>query len=154
MKVLIELTQANAGRYLEQLLAIENEAFPEPWSRDAYLAELARSIAHIVAVVSGDTLLGYAGFWQVLDAAEVNNVAVAGQFRGQGVGKMLMSGLLDLAELLGCQRVNLELAAGNQRALGLYQGLGFQLNGRRPGYYEKTREDALLMTCDLSARRI
>lgn len=150
--VLLELTPANAGLYLDQLLAIENAAFPEPWSREAYLAELERPIAHIVAVVRGGVLLGYAGFWQVMEVAEVNNVAVAEDFRGQGFGRMLMNGLMDLAELLGCQKVNLELRAANRTALALYQSLGFEPVGRRPGYYEATGEDALLMSCDLAKR--
>lgn len=152
MRVLTEITANNAEIYLPQLLKIENAAFPEPWTMEDYLAEMGRPIAHIVAAAEEEILLGYAGFWQVLDTAEVNNVAVAEEYRRHGVGRMLMNGLMDLAELMGCRRVNLEVRATNDAAQHLYQSLGFRLNGRRPGYYAKTQEDALLMSCDLTQR--
>lgn len=148
--ILVELSPANADIYLPQLLAIEREAFARPWTEADYRAEIARPIAHILLLVREDELLGYAGFWQVLDAAEVTNVAVAPGRRGQGLGYKLMSGLVDLAALLGCRRVNLEVRAGNLAAQALYARCGFQPDGRRPGYYEDNREDALLFSRDLS----
>ncbi len=154
MSVLVELSLDNAGKYLSQLVAIENEAFAQPWSRDAYLTELARPISHVIAVVEGDKLLGYAGFWQVLDEAEINNVAVLAELRGQGIGYQLMNGLLDMAALLGCTKVNLEVRRGNAAALAVYAKCGFAVNGCRPGYYEDNHEDALLMSCDISGRAL
>lgn len=152
MRALQEITPENAGLYIEQLLAIERSSFSAPWTLDDYLTEIARPISHIVAVTDGDTLLGYAGFWQVMEVAEVNNVAVAEEYRGQGIGKMLMLGLLDLSALLGCERVNLEVRAGNAAAIALYDGLGFANVGVRPNYYDSPKEDAVLMTCEVLGR--
>lgn len=146
MQVLVEITPDNVGRYISQLVAIEQASFSAPWTMDDYLTEVARPISHIVAVVDGDRLLGYAGFWQVLDEAEVNNVAVADDCRGQGIGRTLMAGLLDLAGLFGCVRVNLEVRAGNVAALALYEALGFERVGLRKGYYTDPVEDAVLMS--------
>ena len=47
---LLELNASNIDIYLEQLLAIEQEAFAEPWTRADYLEEAARPIAHILAM--------------------------------------------------------------------------------------------------------
>lgn len=152
MRALQEITPDNAGLYIEQLLVIERSSFSAPWTLDDYLTEIARPISHIVAVTDGDTLLGYAGFWQVMEVAEVNNVAVAEEYRGQGIGKMLMAGLLDLAALLGCEKVNLEVRAGNAAAIALYDGLGFANVGLRPNYYTNPKEDAVLMTCEVLGR--
>lgn len=146
MPMLVEISPENVGRYISQIVAIEQASFSAPWTFDDYMAEVARPIAHIVAVVDGDELLGYAGFWQVLDEAEVNNVAVAPKWRGQGIGRTLMLGLLDLAALFGCGRVNLEVRAGNVAAIGLYESLGFERVGLRPGYYTEPLEDAVLMS--------
>lgn len=148
-EMLLELAEANAAVYLPQLLAIENEAFAEPWSEAAYRAEMARPISHVLLLVREETLLGYAGFWQVLDEAEINNVAVAKDYRGAGFGYQLLAGLLDMARLLGCRRVNLEVRAGNAAAQALYAKCGFAASGRRPGYYEDNHEDALLMSREL-----
>lgn len=148
-RMLIEINPDNIGKYVSQLVAIEQASFSSPWTTEDYLTEAARPIAHILAVVEGEELLGYAGFWQVLDEAEVNNVAIAPPHRGKGLGRVLMAGLLDMARLLGCQRVNLEVRAGNHAALGLYQSLGFSQVGCRGGYYSDPVEDAILMTCVL-----
>lgn len=154
MSVLLELDEANIEIYLEQMLAIEQEAFAEPWSREAYLEEAARPIAHLLALVDDaqpERLLAYAGFWQVLDEANINNVAVLASCRGQGLGTLLMAGLLDWARLLGCRRARLEVRPSNAAAQALYTKMGFTICGRRPGYYEDNGEDALLMECLLAA---
>lgn len=153
---LIELNAHNIELYLEQLLAIENEAFAEPWTRADYLEEAARPIAHLLALVGGarqERLLGYAGFWQVLDEADVNNVAIAPELRGQGYGRRLLRGVLAWARLLGCRRTVLEVRPSNAPALALYRRCGFVECGRRSGYYQDNGEDALLLECILENKR-
>lgn len=154
MRALVEITPDNVERYIGRLVEIEKYSFSAPWTYADYLTEVARPISHIVAVVDGDELLGYGGFWQVLDEAEVNNVAVAEECREQGIGRLLMEGLLDLAALLGCVRVNLEVRAGNVAAIKLYDRLGFEQVGLRAGYYTDPVEDAVLMSCDISSRKL
>lgn len=149
---LIELEPHNIGLYLEQLLAVEREAFAEPWTRADYLEEAARPIAHLLALVEAAPdvrLLGYAGFWQVLDEADINNVAIAPNWRGLGLGRVLLRGLLERARLLGCKRAVLEVRPSNAPALALYRQLGFAECGRRSGYYQDNGEDALLLECIL-----
>ena len=95
MSVLVELSLDNAGKYLSQLVAIENEAFAQPWSRDAYLTELARPISHVIAVVEGDRLLGYAGFWQVLDEAEIESLIRTTQMGDEEKTRLLKKYLVE-----------------------------------------------------------
>ncbi len=153
---LLELNASNIDIYLEQLLAIEQEAFAEPWTRADYLEEAARPIAHILAMVDekgaedAPLLLAYAGFWQVLDEADINNVAVAAAQRGRGYGRQLLQAVLARALNLGCKRLTLEVRPSNAPALALYQSLGFVVCGRRSGYYQDNGEDALLMECVLA----
>ena len=153
---LLELNASNIDIYLEQLLAIEQEAFAEPWTRADYLEEAARPIAHILALVDekgaedAPLLLAYAGFWQVLDEADINNVAVAAAQRGRGYGRQLLQAVLARALNLGCNRLTLEVRPSNAPALALYQSLGFVVCGRRSGYYQDNGEDALLMECVLA----
>lgn len=153
---LLELNASNIDIYLEQLLAIEQEAFAEPWTRADYLEEAARPIAHILALVDEKgaedepLLLAYAGFWQVLDEADINNVAVAAAQRGRGYGRQLLQAVLARALNLGCKRLTLEVRPSNAPALALYQSLGFVVCGRRRGYYQDNGEDALLMECVLA----
>lgn len=154
MSRLLELDlAANVEIYLEQILAIEQEAFAEPWTWADYINEVSTPIAHLLALVDDaqpERLLAYASFWQVLDEADVNNVAVLASCRGQGLGTLLMAGLLDWARLLGCRRAILEVRPSNAAALALYGKMGFVPCGRRPGYYGDNGEDALLMECLLT----
>ena len=153
---LLELNASNIDIYLEQLLAIEQEAFAEPWTRADYLEEAARPIAHILALVDekgaedAPLLLAYAGFWQVLDEADINNVAVAAAQRGRGYGRQLLQAVLARALNLGCKRLTLEVRPSNAPALALYQSLGLVVGGRRSGYYQDNGVDALLMDCVLA----
>jgi ribosomal-protein-alanine N-acetyltransferase len=149
MSLLIELNPGNIDTYIDRLMEIENEAFARPWSRVDYLTEVRRPISHLLAIVEGDKLLAYAGFWQVVDEAEINNVAVAAEWRGKGLGKSLMLGVLDMARLLGCMRVNLEVRQSNAAAISVYEKCGFKAVGVRPGYYEDNHEDAVLMSANL-----
>lgn len=152
----LELDASNIDIYLEQLLAIEQEAFAEPWTRADYMWEATRPIAHILALVEekraedAPLLLAYAGFWHVLDEADINNVAVLAEQRGQGYGRQLLQAVLARAFGLGCKRLTLEVRPSNAPALALYQSLGFVVCGRRRGYYQDNGEDALLMECVLA----
>lgn len=62
-----------------------------------------------------------------------------------------MRHLTDGARVRGCRRATLEVRLGNGPARALYEGFGFRVVGRRPGYYADTGEDALLLTCALSS---
>ena len=53
--------------------------------------------------------------------------------------------MIDKSEELGLDVITLEVRAGNEAAMALYEKLGFTKVGRRKGYYSKGREDAVLM---------
>ena len=89
-----------------------------------------------LVAAAGETVLGYANFLHVLDEGDIGNVAVAPEFRRQGVA----AALLDLAFL------TLEVRVSNAPAIALYRKHGFQTVGQRRNYYQKPDEDALLMT--------
>ena len=64
----------------------------------------------------------------------VGNVAcnVHDAFQGRGIGRAMMETLLDLADNhLGLARVQLEVWVDNARAIGLYEKLGFEAEGRK-----------------------
>jgi ribosomal-protein-alanine N-acetyltransferase len=60
----------------------------------------------------------------------------------------LLASALRLAWEAGARKSILEVRVSNTAALHLYYGLGYQAVGLRPGYYEDTHEDALLLTLD------
>lgn len=69
--------------------------------------------------------------------AEVLTLAVDPGARGQGLGRALMTAAMGLARTAGAETVFLEVAADNPAAIALYEALGFERIGLRPGYYAR-----------------
>jgi len=130
---------------ISQISAIENRSFPSPWAEHAFLNELQNKFAVYFVAIHEDKLIGYAGMWLFSGEAHVTTIAVHPDFRGRGLGKMLMNTLIDYAKKQGADTMVLEVRPSNIPALNLYKGLGFRNIGWRKNYYIETREDALVM---------
>jgi ribosomal-protein-alanine N-acetyltransferase len=148
-----------------QVMEIERVAFPTPWSPRAYRYEItanesstmlvvrllghpAAGLARIVQrvrVAPPDPLLGYAGFWLLVDDAHICTIAVHPRWRGQGLGDLLLLSLLDRAVERGAHRATLEVRVSNRVAQGLYRKFGFHVVSRRKRYYADNDEDAYIM---------
>ena len=79
------------------------------------------------------------------EVAHLNLLAVAPEYRRQGLGSQLMSWLTATALEAGVFRINLELRTGNDSARMFYECLGFDQLGVIQGYYQG-REAALRMS--------
>ena len=62
------------------------------------------------------------------------------------MGGALVSAAAELARTEGLSLLTLEVRESNAPALALYKKQGFEILGKRPGYYEQPREDAVIMT--------
>jgi len=145
-------------RDLDEVLVIERASFPHPWSRHAFAYELTENrVARLwVARAADDAgvpadapIAGYLCLWLIADEVHVTNVAVHPDRRAQGVARHLLGTLLELYRQQGATRAALEVRPTNERALRLYEGLGFRRVGLRKGYYFDPGEDALLMEARL-----
>ena len=92
-----------------------------------------------------DEILGYCGYYGVLDEAEITNVAVHPDMRNRGIGRDMVSALLSKANKAGIKRVLLEVRESNDPAIHLYEELGFKKLGIRKDFYEQPRENAYIM---------
>jgi ribosomal-protein-alanine N-acetyltransferase len=75
----------------------------------------------------------------------VTTVAVEESARRQGIGGQLMVELLEKSKEAGMVCSTLEVRAGNEAAIRLYQKLGYKEISRRKGYYPDNKEDAVVM---------
>lgn len=140
-------------RHLSQVLPIEQQAYPTPWSRNVFESELAQvrsGTREYLIARSGRQVVGYAGLWIVPDPegdqAHVTNVAVAPERRRSGVATALLRALAERAIARGCVAWTLEVRASSTGAQELYRRFGFAPAGVRARYYENT-EDAIVMWC-------
>ena len=134
---------------LEILCRIEAQAALAPWDRARFEDSLARH--QMLVLPANGELCGFAVFRQVLDEAEVLNIAVAPAHCRKGFGRRLLRAGLDLLADRA-RYVHLEVRAGNAPAIALYRSEGFRHVGLRRNYYPgaEGREDAILMRLDLT----
>jgi ribosomal-protein-alanine N-acetyltransferase len=160
------MTDAEAGRQvaarveirplgeddLVEVVALEQEVYPLPWSRACFRNELSRPYSHLHGLrdTGSGLLIGYICFWILYNEMHVLNLAVKPACRGQGLGRLLLDHALDEARRQEVSLVSLEVRVSNDVAINLYRSLGFRRVGVRPNYYSPEREDALLMQLDMT----
>jgi ribosomal protein S18 acetylase RimI-like enzyme len=77
--------------------------------------------------------IGFSTFY-ARPLVNIHDLAILPEFRGQGIGRRLMDGVLDKARQLGCCKVTLEVHEGNARAKKMYEAAGFaEGTAREPG---------------------
>jgi len=129
---------------------IERDSFGSPWSAEEITKDVTAGGNVYVAVAEyGEEKAGYGEIRTVAGEAQIYNIAIAPEFRREGIGAALPRHMIHRAEKDGCSLVTLEVRGGNEAAMSLYKKLGFREVGRRKGYYEKGGEDAVLMDLDL-----
>ncbi len=133
---------------LDTLEEMEKECFSVPWSREMLLYQM-RGNNVFLAAVNGGEVMGYIGMMFVLDEGYISNVAVTGKYRRQGIAKALILALEARCRVMELSFMTLEVRESNLPAISLYAGLGFEEVGVRKNYYDKPRENAILMTRNL-----
>ena len=139
------------GDHLDEVAALERVCFPDPWSRSMLAEELDNALsAFLVALDETGAVAGYAGLQVILDEGYILNIAVRPDCRRQGVAGQLIQVFLDFAKGNQLAFLTLEVRASNYPAIALYGSRGFRGVGRRKNYYEHPKEDAVIMTLDLT----
>ena len=132
-------------RHIGDVMAIERQVFPKPWSASLFEGELGRSGRTYVVARVGARLVGYAGVLLMADDGHVATIAVDPSWQGQQIATRLMVELMHQALALGAEQITLEVRVTNVRAQRIYQRFGFAPAGARKGYYADNGEDALVM---------
>ena len=124
---------------------LEKENFSLPWSEKVLYSELSNPLAlWIVALDDGD-VVGYVGAQIVPDEADMMNLAVDEKYRRMGIGKALVDQLVEKLHKRSVRSLTLEVRVSNLLAISLYESMGFSVVGKRPNYYQKPKEDALIL---------
>ncbi|WP_375346276.1 ribosomal protein S18-alanine N-acetyltransferase [Priestia megaterium] len=135
---------------IDQVVKIEKKSFTTPWSSEAFQNELTNNqFSTYIVMEEGENIIGYCGTWIVIDEAHVTNIALLPDYRGKGLGELLLSNVMDVLRKLGAASMTLEVRVSNHIAQSLYQKLGFKPGGIRKNYYSDNNEDALVMWVNL-----
>lgn len=128
---------------LPQMVGIERRAFPTPWSVGMFVLELSKSSGVCLAASQRGRLRGYLICSQHDHLWHLMNLAVDPPARRCGIARAMLEALLERTG--SAQPVTLEVRPSNAPAIALYESLGFGPGGTRPGYYQDTGEDAMIM---------
>jgi ribosomal-protein-alanine N-acetyltransferase len=138
---------------IDEIIAIETDSFPTPWSANVFRSEMASPISQLlVARISherGERVAGYLVYWHVADELHLHNIAVRRDMRRKGIASRLLGEAVRRLRLKEARWVTLEVRRSNRSAQRFYEKFGFSVRGVRPGYYTDTREDALILWADL-----
>lgn len=131
---------------LDMVMQIEEQTYIFPWTRGIF-----RDCLHVGYCCwiyeTNDEVEVYGVMSIGAGEAHVLTVVVQEQSRGQGLGRMMMEHMLEIAEHHRVITVLLEVRPSNTAAINLYHNMGFNEVGVRPNYYpaEHGREDAIIM---------
>ena len=138
--------------HIDSVADIETRLFPDDtWSREQFWSELAQPTRRYWVAIDNDKVCGYAGLFVLAPDADIQTIAVDDLCRGKGIGRSLLTTMLDEARSMGCTQVLLEVRAGNAVARGLYASMGFDVLSTRPRYYPDG-EDAVVLRCEVKSR--
>ncbi|HYT25328.1 MAG TPA: ribosomal protein S18-alanine N-acetyltransferase [Actinomycetota bacterium] len=133
-------------RHIGQVLEIERQVYPRPWTMTLFLSEIVqRSTRFYVVARAHRRVVGYAGLMVFGDEAHVTNIAVDPQQHRRKIAARLLFALVTEARRRGATACTLEVRVANHAAQGLYHQFGFAPVGIRKNYYAETGEDALIM---------
>lgn len=134
--------------HIDRLMPFEHEMFgTEAWSARSYRDELkdTRTRYYVAVEDAEGELLGWAGALIVTGAAEVLTVGVVPSARRRGLARLMLADLYAEAARRGATEMFLEVRVDNPAAIALYAAEGFAEAGRRRGYYDHGRVDAVVM---------
>lgn len=155
---------------------IERAAFPLPWPEQAYRHEIQHNPNSYFIVTRATTqpegngrvpatllqrllrrlpaslptadrpMVGFGGLWMIVGEAHISTIATHPQWRGMGVGELLLMSMLRDGQRHDADVATLEVRVSNLVAQNLYRKYRFEEVGRRKRYYRDNNEDALIMT--------
>lgn len=133
---------------INDIMAIESTVYGEHhWSRDGFYAEVVTDIGNYFSLLdaTNDKIIGYGGFWGILDEGHITTVAIAKEHQGKGLSEVLIQKFFETGIQKDLKYFTLEVRVSNLAALNLYKKYLFESCGVRPKYYQDTQEDALIM---------
>ncbi|KPU43625.1 mycothiol acetyltransferase [Oxobacter pfennigii] len=131
---------------IPEIMVIENLSFAVPWSAESFITEVQNNrAARYVVAKDTDKVIGYGGMWIILDESHITNIAVHPDYRGKGIGNLILKAMIEMAKQENIIAMTLEVRRTNYIAQRLYEKYGFVSVGIRPKYYEDNNEDAIIM---------
>lgn len=130
---------------IDTVTALEGEIFPDPWPRAAFVEQLKDDTWGAIVAEADGRVVGYACYLLIHNESHLTNIGVDRPWRRKSVAARLLERILQVITERGCDILLLEVRPSNVEARDFYAKHGFRELYRRPNYYRRPIEDALVM---------
>ena len=145
-----ELQENRMAHYIVVRDTLLRESHPAPTSHDDQRKPFPLSLlpTRVAPTISPEiaNIIGFAGLWHMVNEAHITTIASHPDYRGRGVGELMLSTLIGIAYTVHARYVTLEVRVSNYVAQNLYRKYGFSQTGMRRRYYSDNHEDAFVMS--------
>jgi ribosomal-protein-alanine N-acetyltransferase len=131
------------------LARVHAACFEEAWPADTFAGFLDLPGTVILIGRRGEACVGFIVIRTAVDETEILSIGIVPSSRHEGCATQLLAAAATHAAQAGATRMFLEVAASNNDGLRLYRKFGFEIVGRRKGYYRKGADDGLVMRSPL-----
>lgn len=138
---IVEMTYAD----LDDVLAIEREAFSDAWDRDSFRSDIDSPHVMALAIHKMGHCAGYLCCIALDDYGYIANIAVDRRYRSQGLGRVLLDDLRRRLLTDGIDQMVLDVRTANKKAIRFYEKYGFAVITRRKGFYVNPPDDSFTM---------
>lgn len=119
--------------------------FYDFWNYEIFKAELVNNTCSYLVLRYNNEIVCFGGLKIILDEAELMIIATRQDKRGNGYAKYILKELINIANTMKLNKINLEVNENNKVAIHLYEMFDFKQVGLRKKYYNNT-DNAILMT--------
>jgi ribosomal-protein-alanine N-acetyltransferase len=141
--------EKNDLREIQEILRAAPEA--AVWSEAALAEALERDPSHFLVAEQEEEIAGFIVGREIVEEAEILNLAVKPEYRQRGIGRKLVEAMLEVFARDGVAKAFLEVRESNQGGIAFYRRLGFRETGRREHYYHQPEEAALVLEGKIGA---
>lgn len=145
---MIEIIKADE-HLISELVSFSALFFDEKWSESSFSNEIKKSNSAIFCAFFDKKIVGVACIENQFGDGYLHNIAVADDYRRQGIAKKLMDKCCDFLQSKGVDKIFLEVRKSNSNAQNLYKKCGFDTVCVRKGFYANPTEDAYSMVLEM-----
>ena len=128
------------------VLEIERKSFPYPFG-EALIWNIYHGAPELCYIIEyNKEIIGFllGGYTAIPKQAHILSFAIKLDYRGRGFGRRILVHFLERTKILGYSSIKLEVQVDNDKAIKLYEELGFRIETRIRKYYQDDA-DAFLM---------
>lgn len=130
---------------VDAVTALEESCFSMPWKKQDFEDILTNPDRFYLVAEIDNMVVGGCMLTMIAGEGDVSNVAVYESYRGNHIATALMQELLRMGGENGIRDFTLEVREQNLPAIRLYEQAGFVSEGIRPNFYDKPKDNAVIM---------